>query len=229
MRIVCISSSNIKHARENSTSVKACELIKNMIDKRIHSEIDVETILLVDYELKPCTGCGGCFKVNKCVYDDNFNKIYSLLSVADGLFIVSPHYAPIPAKLNILLEKVEQLAFLKRFNNEQYRSPLFGKPLGIVGHGGGTEEIIKHYKIPVLDTITNALSYPVEMKVIGIDNGYPNGIVFPVKSVKKDKDCIFPIQEYDWQDIEYRLTPLVENFIEVLIKQKNYRKVVREM
>lgn len=155
--------------------------------------------------------------MDKCIYDDNFNKIFSLLSSADGLFIVSPHYAPIPAKLSILLEKTEQLAFLKRFNDEQYRSPLYEKPVGIIGHGGGTEEIIKYYKIPVLDTITNALSYPVEMKIIGVDDKYPNGVVLPVKTVRKDKDSIFPVHEYDWKDIEKRLIPLVNNVLEVLV------------
>lgn len=217
MRLVCISSSNIKHAKENSTSLKICELIKDLVTKTIYNNIDIDIVPLVDYEMNPCVGCGKCFKVDKCIYDDNFNKIYSLLSNADGLFIVSPHYAPIPAKLSILLEKIEQLAFLKRFNDEQYRSPLFEKPVGIVGHGGGTEEIIKYYKIPVLDTITNALSYPVEMKIIGVDDKYPNGVVLPVKTVRKDNNSIFPIQEYDWKDIEKRLTPLINNVLEALV------------
>lgn len=216
MNIVCISASNIKHAGQNSTSLKICNLIKEMVKTKTIKDknIDVEIISLVDYELKPCIGCGTCFKQESCIYDSAFNQIYDKLTKANALFIVSAHYAPIPSKLSMLLEKIEQLAFLKRFNDEDYHSPLFGKPVGIIGHGGGTEEIIKYYKGPVLDSIWNALSYPVEMNVIGLNNEDKNGVIIPVESVKKVENSIFPIQEYDWIDIEHRLTPLVNNVLE---------------
>lgn len=219
MLIVCVSASNIKHAGENSTSVKTCKLIKEMVKRKTTSNVEVEIISLVDYELKPCIGCGRCFNEEICIHDDDFNQIYSILTQANALFIVSAHYAPIPSKLSILLEKVEQLAFLKRFNNENYRSPLFRKPVGIVGHGGGDEKIIKYYKGPILDSIWNALSYPVEMNIVGASNEESNGVIFPVKNVRKLKNSIFPVQEYDWEDIERRLEPLVGNVLEKIIKE----------
>jgi hypothetical protein len=113
----------------------------------------------------------------------------------------------------MVLEKIEQLAFIKRFNDESYRSPLFKKPVGIIGHGGGTEEISKYYKGPILDTIWNALSYPIEMDIVGVDEEQHNGIIIPVKSVEKIEGSIFPIQEYDWNDIEERVSPLIKNVI----------------
>jgi multimeric flavodoxin WrbA len=187
-------------------------MVRTKSDK--NKNIDVKIISLVDYELKPCIGCGTCFKHESCIYDSDFNQIYNILTKANALFIVSAHYASIPSKLSMLLEKIEQLVFLKRFNDEDYRSPLFRKPVGIIGHGGGTEEIIKYYKGPVLDSIWNALSYPVEMNVIGLNDEHKNGVIIPVKSVKKFENSIFPIQEYDWTDIEHRLTPLVDNVLE---------------
>lgn len=214
MLIVCISASNIKHAGQNSTSLKVCNLIKEVIKTNTTKDVDIEIIPLVDYELKPCIGCGTCFKQESCIYDNAFNQIYNILAKANALFIVSAHYAPIPSKLSMLLEKIEQLAFLKRFNDEDYRSPLFEKPVGIIGHGGGTEEIIKYYKGPVLDSIWNALSYPVEMNIIGLNYEQKNGVTIPVKSIKKVENSIFPIQEYDWSDIEKRLNPLVKNVLE---------------
>lgn len=219
MIIACISASNIKHAGQNSTSLKTCNLIKEMIKTKIADSADVEVIPLVDYELKPCIGCGMCFDRESCMYDIDFNKIYNMLTKADALFIVSAHYAPIPPKLSMLLEKIDQLAFLKRFNNENYRSPLFKKPVGIIGHGGGTEEIIKYYKEPVLNSIWNALSYPVEMDIVRTNDNQDNGVTFPVKSVKKAQNSIFPVQEYDWTDIEQRLNPLVDSVLEKVTKQ----------
>jgi multimeric flavodoxin WrbA len=215
--IVCISGSNIKHAQENSTSLKVCKLIEIILHRDISREISVQIIPLVKFELKPCIGCGKCYKLNKCVNDNNFNNIYETLCNADAFFIVAAHYAPIPSKLAMLLEKVEQISFLKRFNQENYRSPLYQKPVGIIGHGGGTEEIHKLYLTSVNDNIWNALSYPVEMNIIGVDSEQPRGTTFPVKEVKRNYKSVFPIQEYDWNDIETRITPLINKIINQIL------------
>lgn len=217
MLIVCISASNMKFAGNNSTSLKTCNLIKDIIERKTSKEAKVEVISLVDYELKPCIGCGKCIDMDSCINDINFSNIYKILMKADALFIVSAHYAPIPSKLSMLLEKIEQLAFLKRFRNEDYRSHLFHKPVGIIGHGGGTKEIIEYYKSPVLDTIWNALSYPVEMNIIGLDDEQKHGVVFPVKRVTKDINSVFPIQEYDWMDIEKIINPLIDSVLENIL------------
>lgn len=217
MIITCISASNIKHAKDYGTSSKICDLIKEMVIKKGKNLIAVELIKLVDYELSPCIGCGKCFKKDVCVYDEDFNNIYSKAIKSDGLFVVSAHYAPIPSKLSMLLEKMEQLAFLPRFHKEEDRSPLYKKPVGIIGHGGGTEEIVKGYKGVVLNTIANALSYPIEMDILGVNEEWPNGIAFPIKEVIKDENSIFPIQKYDWEDIKVRIEPLVNNMIDKII------------
>ena len=209
MNVVCISASNIKHSGENSTSLKVCKLVCDLIENDIAKDI----IKLVDYDFSPCIGCGRCYEKGKCHMNDDFNHIYNRICEADALFIVAAHYAPIPAKLSIVLEKMEQIAFLRRFNNEVYRSPLYKKPAGIIGHGGGGEDIYKHYKGPVLDSIWNALSYPIEMNIVGIDEENTKGVTFPVKTVSRKVGAIFPIQEYDWEDISMRIKPLVDNVL----------------
>ncbi len=103
--------------------------------------------------------------------------------------------------------------FLKRFNNDSYRSPLYGKPAGIVGHGGGMGETHRFYQGLVIDSIWNALSWPIEMNIIGVDDEQPRGMTFPVKAVKKVDGSVFPVQEYDWRDIASRLEPLVDKVI----------------
>ena len=215
MIISCISASNIKHAKASSTSLKVCEMIREIINK-VNGSFCIDIIPLVDYELTPCIGCGMCYNKNSCTRRDDFNYLYSKLIKSDALFIVSAHYAPIPSKLSMLLEKMEQLAFLPRFHNENIHSPLYHKPVGIIGHGGGPEEIINGYRGVVLDTIKNALSWPIEMKIIGANDNWPNGVVFPIKEVVKDKNKIFPIQKYDWQDIQRRIRPLVKNVLKSL-------------
>lgn len=78
------------------------------------------------------------------------------------------------------------------------------------------KKYMNNYKAPVIDSIWNALSYPVEMNVVGIDDEQPSGITFPVKSVTKVEGSIFPVQEYDWSDIENRVYPLVSNILKQL-------------
>jgi multimeric flavodoxin WrbA len=213
MVITCISASNVKHAKSDSTSLKACKLIKDITEERYPQQAYVDIISLVEYSLSPCTGCGRCYEKRKCISDEAFNSIYSRLRMSDGLFIVSAHYAPIPSKLCVLLEKIGQLAFLPRFHNETSRSPLYGKPVGIIAHGRGTGDIIVHYKGLVLDVIANALSWPVEMDIAGINDEWNNGIAFPVKNVIMERNAVFPIHEYDWEDIKRRIGPLVDKVL----------------
>ena len=72
---------------------------------------------------------------------------------------------------------------------------------------------MRSYKAMVLDTIANALQ-TIMMEVVGLNEEWPTGIVFPVKEVKRDSGKTFPIQYYDWKDIEERVSPLVMKVIE---------------
>jgi multimeric flavodoxin WrbA len=220
MNITCISSSNIKHSKDKSTSL----IISNIIKQEVESEYpgNINNIIdLRDYEFIPCDGCGKCFTLDdKCIKNDSYNKISGLINNSDILFIVSPHYAPIPAKLVMLLEKLEQNAFLKRFNNENYRSRLINKPLGIIGHGGGTKEIAQWYEGVILESIANALSYPIEMKICGFNEEYKNGLIVSADEVVKDENQIFPVQKYNWIDIRKDL----KKYIKIVLSQIKYNR-----
>ncbi|GAF86786.1 unnamed protein product, partial [marine sediment metagenome] len=54
----------------------------------------------------------------------------------------------------------------------------------------------------------------IMMDVVSLNEEWPTGIAFPVKEVLQDGDEIFPVQLYDWGDVENRVTPLVLNVIE---------------
>lgn len=219
MKIVCISASNMKNAVENGVSTRVCNIIDAIIRKDpLTVNAQVEIVRLVEADLSPCTGCGECFKTGLCAAGDGFNPIYEKIAGSDALFIVSPHYAPIPAKLCMLLEKMEQIAYLPWFHNPNHKSRLYKKLAGIIAHGGGSyEKALLSYKKMVLDTISNALE-TAQMEVVGLDEERPNGIVFPVTEVRKDDTRIFPVQIYDWEEIETRITPLVKRVIEKVDK-----------
>lgn len=81
---------------------------------------------------------------------------------------------------------------------------------------------VKYYIGPVIDSICNALSYPIEMNIVRCGEEQIKGVIIPVKSVKKTENSIFPLQEYDWNDIEESLNPLVGNVLNE-IKKCNVR------
>jgi len=188
------------------------------IARENNPKLYTEIIPLVEYDFSPCTGCGSCYKTGQCVAKDDFNKVMAKVNKADGLIVVSAHYAPLPSKLVMLLEKAEQIAFLPRFHDGERRSPLYGKPAGIIGHGGGTEQNMKGYKTVVLSTIANALMYPIEMDIVRMGPDQVPGVIFPVAKVNLNHANIFPVQEYDWDDIHQRISPLV---MEVVRRMNN--------
>lgn len=212
-KLICISAANIRH-KPRGTSYQICELVRHMATE-INPGITCEIIPLVNYDFSPCIGCGICYKAGQCYSNDDFNHVLDSVNRADGLVIVSPHYAPIPSKLAMFLEKAEQIAFLPRFHDDSRRSLLYGKPVGIIGHGGGTEEIMKGYETVVLRTIANALMYPIDMDIVRI--GSVPGVIFPVAEVQRKTDILFPLQEYDMEDIKKRITPLVKEVLNRMV------------
>ena len=215
MKILCISAANMKYAADKSTSLIACQIIENIIRNKLKmSNTQVEVVKLVDVNLVPCTGCGDCFKTGRCCADDDFNGIYAKIAASNAVFIVSPHYTPIPSKLCMLLEKMEQISFLPWFHDNTFQPKVQNIPAGIIAHGGSADYLTMHsYKTMVLDTIANALQ-TIMMDVVGLDDEWPNGVVFPAKEVKRESGQTFPIQYYDWADIENRVSPLVVKVIE---------------
>ena len=215
MNVLCISAANMKYAADKSTSLIACRIIENIIKNKLQmSDAQVGVIKLVEAELHPCTGCGDCFKTGRCCAKDDFNRIYLRIANADAVFIVSPHYTPIPSKLCMLLEKMEQISYLPWFHDNKSQPRVRGIPAGIIAHGGGSDEgVLRSYKAMVLDTIANALQ-TIMMEVVGLNDAWPTGVAFPAKEVKKEIGQTFPIQYYDWADIENRVSPLVVKVIE---------------
>ena len=208
-KAVCISASNVAGSGKKSTSYQICELIKQILDK---DQVTCTILDLREYELTPCIGCGQCYESGICSRDLGFTQIYDILSETDWCFIVSPHYAPIPAKLCMLLEKMEQATFLHWWKDEAYQSKLHGKLAGIISHGGGEKWAMDSYKAMVNDTIANALD-TVQMKVVPVNSKWDTGITLCVKNVKKEEG-IFPVQEYDWEMIEETLY----NYVEVVVQ-----------
>lgn len=209
MKIICICAGNILHSGRQGVSMLICQKVADFLQKY---DVVCETLDLRAYGLTPCVGCGGCFTTKRCCRDEDFNQIYEKLISASGALVVSPHYAPIPAKLCMLLEKMEEVAFLHWWKNSAYHAETHGLPVGIISHGGGGEWALKSYKAMVNDTIANALD-TIQCKVIPYSREWDTGISLPVKQVVQGEG-MFPIQQYDW----VKLDPLLESYVKLILQ-----------
>lgn len=212
MQIVCISASNVECARRRSASTRACQIIAELAAEQVPGAHSVEILPLVDYALNPCGMCGNCFTTGQCERDPDFNRIYAAMGRADAIFLVCPHYSPFPSKLMMLLEKINEIAYLNFCANPEYRSPLSGRPVGLAAHGGQGEEAVPYYQETLLRPLANAFG-GVGARVTRVE-GIP-GVAFGIRSLETQTDSVFVKIEHDWEDIRARLRPLVAETLKV--------------
>ncbi len=208
-KILAISAANVLPSRSSSASTKACGILKSLLEAQAPGVYDVEVLPLIDYDLKPCCMCGACFGSGKCALDEDFNRIYQKLSTADGLLLVCPHYAPIPSKAIILFEKLEEIFYLNYCTDETYRPPYAGKPVGIVAHGGQTNEALPLYQQALVKPLADVVE-ALGMKVVNVNE--EKGVAFGITKLFKPDDSIFVTIEHDWEAIKTQLQPLVVQF-----------------
>ncbi len=210
MKYVCVSASNVEAARGSSASLRACQLLGTMVQAEQPDAV-VEIVPLLDYEMKSCRMCGKCFDTERCALDPAFNQVFEKMISADGLFVVVPHYAPLPSKVMILLEKMEEMAFLGWSSNPEYRFPLFQKPIGIVAHGGqNAPEAIPYYQKMIVVPLAMAFA-SCQLQVVGAGPNLPRGVAFGIKEIARRPDSIFVDITHDWDAIQRGMTPLAKN------------------
>lgn len=210
MNFLYLSASNIAGvSSEQSTSYRICQIARRAAQRRYpdarHTIVELRT-----RRLSPCVGCGACWATHRCAMGDDFNDLYTRIIDSDLLLIVSPHYAPIPAKLAALLEKMEQITFLRWGADSAYRSEVFGKPTGVISHGGGSD--CASYKRMVNDPIANALD-TIQLRLIPLSEAWNTGLALPVARARHDPGAVFPEQQYDWEALAGRIADYMEQLL----------------
>jgi Multimeric flavodoxin WrbA len=184
LRILCISASNRSGVKETN-SYKLCKAVLDEAKKHI-SGMESEIIELKNHTLSPCIACSKCScSIRRCAIDNVFNQIYEKIIACDVLFIISPHYAPIPAKLCMLLEKMGTISFIPWAKDNSYQSETYGIKTAVISHGimSVNEDAQKRCKRVVNDPIANALHTP-QLKLIPFNDEWDTGIV--VRPINKN-------------------------------------------
>ncbi len=219
MKILCISASNTQHMGLSGTSVKTCTLIERIILES-NANVTIETLPLMSQRIKFCLMCGDCSEEGLCSYDKDFNEIYSRLLEADLVFFVVPHYSPLPSKLMAIFEKVNEITYVNWLKIPQFESPFRGKVAAIVGHGGMAEntETLSYYHEALIKPIANTLK-ACGFTVVGLNESFPMGAPFGLENdacIQPREDIVFPDILQNWELIEKRIRPLVENGLKAI-------------
>jgi len=192
LKILCISASNRIDAKQTN-SYRKCKAVLDEAVKHI-ADIQSEIIELQNQSLRPCIACSKCSRSSRCATDDIFNQIYEKITTFDILFIVCPHYEPIPAKLCMILEKVNQIAYHKK---KFLQSESFGIKTALITHGAtAVNEAAQKKKKRILnDPIASALRTP-QFNLIPFDNEWDTGICVQPIEMNYGGETLLKISDY---------------------------------
>ncbi|ERJ12439.1 NAD(P)H-dependent oxidoreductase [Haloplasma contractile] len=225
MNITCISASNTKLMGGNSASTKVCELVKNMItDDCNRTNLSIDVVPLMSYDLRPCDLCGHCGEDSKCIYNDGFNLLFQKIIKSDLIFLVVPFYSVIPSKLTILFEKLNEVLYCNWVNDHQYVPPFKDIPIGIIGHGGMPQgdKVLNYYHEHLISPVARTLK-SLSFNVLPHNEEFPNGIAFGLEnehSIKVDIPDNLKLPEivHNYEMIKDTIQPFVKQVIQDTIK-----------
>jgi hypothetical protein len=216
-KLICISASNTRLIGYNSTSVKLGYVIDKIVQKDENNKVEVQVLPLMDYDIKTCILCGLCNRNGRCVYDEEFNRILLRIEEADGIVFIVPHYSPIPSKLIMLFEKLNEIMYSGWLKNPDFKSAWQDMPVSVIGHGGmvETEESLIYYYEQLVTKVADTLR-SFSFRVIGVNDQKPNGVCFGLKDdscLRTREDAVFPDIQQDWEMIEERVEPLIDRLL----------------
>lgn len=70
----------------------------------------IETVVIRTHEqdIAPCTGCGSCESLGRCVIDDAFAEIADLMIAGDGIVFATPlYFMNVPARGKALIDRCQ--------------------------------------------------------------------------------------------------------------------------
>ena len=89
MKITIINGS----PRKNGATFRVLNYFQESLGN-IYSDVNIEFLNLIDYNLKYCIGCQHCYKTGKCIIsDDRIEKIHDIIKNSNGIIWGSPNYA----------------------------------------------------------------------------------------------------------------------------------------
>ena len=139
MKITAIIGSQRK-----GNTLKAVKRVEELLRERF-SDLDFEYVMLMDADIKTCTGCFSCLKkgIEFCPLKDDISSIISKMKDSDGLIFATPVYV-----LNVTPNMKN---FIDRLSSICHRPELFKSHAMVVSTVGGfgLKETLRYMKMIV--------------------------------------------------------------------------------
>jgi multimeric flavodoxin WrbA len=107
MKVLMINGS----PNPNGNTAIALNEMKKIFDEE---SAETEIVTVGNQDIRGCTGCGRCFRIGKCVFDDLVNETAPKFEKADGLVIASPVY--FGSANGTLISFLDRLFYSKQFD-----------------------------------------------------------------------------------------------------------------
>lgn len=206
MKVAIVSAANVASSGKDSISIKTALLLADRL-RACRSDCNTELIDIRDYQLMPCDMCEGCGSTGACAKDEDFNMLLGKITEADEMIVICPHYAPIPSKLIIMFEKLEEMSYLQYCAGKEGTSPTNGKKAGIIAHGGMVQGYEQLYQENMLTPLINVMEC-IGMKVANRLGEQP--ICFGVKGFARSNSKITHDIIHDMENIEHTIDKFLE-------------------
>lgn len=126
--------------------------------------ITVETVHLGHLPIRGCIGCGACYKLKKCAFDDIVNDLAVKFEDADGLIVGSPvYYASANSTITACLDR---LFYSTRFDKRMK----VGAAIAVARRGGITstfDQLNKYFTISEMPVVSSCYWNGVHGAVAG--------------------------------------------------------------
>jgi len=81
-------------------------LVDQALDEVVKADIDIEKIILSQYEVNPCLGHDACPSYESCIQKDDAGWILEKFRTADGIILASPvYYYNVSAQIKAFLDR----------------------------------------------------------------------------------------------------------------------------
>ena len=101
MKVIAFAASPRKNG---NTETLLDEIIKGLQERNIN----IEKIRTHELEISPCTGCGQCDMLGRCVMQDSFQDLFDLLVECDGAVFAAPlYFMNVPARGKALIDRCQ--------------------------------------------------------------------------------------------------------------------------
>lgn len=210
MSIAILSASQYSGSGTDSISLRAAGLLKDRLEQ-LKPGCSPDIIDMRLYGMQSCIMCGDCAVHPRCSRDAPFNDLLDRLRDCDELAVIVPIYAGLPSRLVIIMEKLQEMFWLRYARSADTTEITKIRRVGICAHGGQTDDFEDHYRQNIIIPLTSCCN-ALGMRVL--NDSQEAAICFGVTGYVTTEGHQFPQSQHDMSSVSFAMNRLAVLFTE---------------